>query len=74
MCLQSFLFGKGVHQQLKIASSNGNAFTTSSFQSWTGHRVVENLFLKDYTRYSTLMYFFDCVTIPKERFKAYAQH
>jgi hypothetical protein len=34
----------GVHQHLKIASSNGNAVTTSSTQSWTGHRVVGESF------------------------------
>jgi cysteine-rich repeat protein len=34
---------------------------------------LANLFLKDYTQYSTSAYFTDSVTIPKEKFEAYVR-
>ena len=35
--------------------------------------LLANLFLKDYTQYSTASYYTDSVTIPKERFEAYVR-
>jgi len=35
--------------------------------------LLANLFLKDYTQYSTSAYFTDSVTIPKEKFEAYVR-
>ena len=35
--------------------------------------LLANLFLKDYTQYSTSSYYTDSVTIPREKFKAYVR-